>query len=215
MKKALITWGGWDGHEPEQCSIIAKDLLEAEGYEVVFTDNLACYLDEELMNSLDLIVPCWTMSSITNEQQNGLLNAVKSGIGIAGWHGGMGDSFRNNTEYQWMVGGQWVSHPGGIIDYEVNITSDDPIVAGLQTFKMHSEQYYMHTDPGNEVLATTTLSGTEGDAPWIAGTVMPVAWKRMWGKGKVFYTSLGHVAADFAVPEAKEILRRGMLWASK
>ncbi len=214
-KKALVTWGGWEGHEPKQCSIVAKELLEAEGYEVVFINNLDCYLDEELMGSLDLVVPCWTMSQITNEQQSGLLNAVKSGIGIAGWHGGMGDAFRNNTEYQWMVGGQWVAHPGGIIDYEVNIISDDPIVAGLKDFKMHSEQYYMHTDPGNEVLATTTFSGVEGDAPWVKGTVMPVVWKRMWGEGKVFYTSLGHVAADFDVPEAKEILRRGMLWATK
>jgi len=214
-KKALVTWGGWDGHEPEQCATIAKELLEAEGYDVIFTDNLDCYLDEDLMASLDLVVPCWTMSQITNEQQNGLLNAVKSGVGIAGWHGGMGDSFRNNTEYQWMVGGQWVSHPGGIIDYEVNISSDDPIVAGLKDFKMHSEQYYMHTDPGNEVLATTTFFDEKGDAPWIKGTVMPVVWKRMWGKGKVFYTSLGHIATEFDVPEVKEILRRGMLWATK
>jgi len=214
-KKALVTWGGWDGHEPKQCATIAKELLDAEGYDVVFTDNMDCYLDEGLMASLDLIVPCWTMSQITNEQQNGLLNAVKSGIGVAGWHGGMGDSFRNNTEYQWMVGGQWVAHPGNIINYEVNITSDDPIVAGLKDFKMHSEQYYMHTDPGNEVIATTIISGIEGDTPWVKGTVMPVAWKRMWGTGKVFYTSLGHVAADFDVPEAKEILRRGMLWATK
>jgi hypothetical protein len=128
----------------------------------------------------------------------------------------MCDAFRQNTEYQFMTGGQWVAHPGGIVDYEVNIIKrDDPITKGLSDFKMRSEQYYMHVDPGNEVLATTTLSGQHGKAPWIKGTVMPVAWKRRYGEGKVFYSSLGHVAADFDVPEAREIIRRGMLWAAR
>jgi type 1 glutamine amidotransferase len=113
-----------------------------------------------------------------------------------------------------MVGGQWVAHPGGIIDYDVHIvTQDDPITHGLQDFHMHSEQYYMHTDPLNEVLATTTFSDVY--APWIAGCVMPVVWKKRWGTGRVFYSSLGHVARDFDVPEALEMMKRGMLWASR
>ena len=112
-----------------------------------------------------------------------------------------------------MVGGQWVAHPGGVIDYRVNIISDDPIVAGLEDFDMHSEQYYMHVDPSNEVLATTTFNGDH--AYWIDGVVMPVAWKRMYGQGRVFYASVGHVAKDFEVPEALEIVKRGMMWASK
>lgn len=214
-KKALISWGGWLGHEPEQCAQIAAQLLKDEGYDVQITTTLETYEDTDLMMSLDLIVPVWTMSQISGNQEKGLLAAIKSGVGVAGWHGGMADSFRNNTEYQFMVGGQWVAHPGGVIDYEVNIIKpDDPIVAGLKDFKMHSEQYYMHVDPGNEVLATTTFSGEHG-AEWIKGTVMPVVWKRRYGKGKVFYSSLGHVAKDFDVPEVKEIIRRGMIWATR
>ena len=215
-KKALITWGGWDGHEPEQCAKIFEEVLKTEDYDVELVNTLDVYLDEEKMSAFDLIVPAWTMDNITPEQEQGLLKAIKSGAGIAGWHGGMADSFRNNTEYQWMVGGQWVAHPGNIIDYTVNIVKkDDPIVEGLNDFKMHSEQYYMHTDPGNEVLATTTFTGEHGDAVWIAGTVMPVIWKRKYGEGKVFYSSLGHVASDFDVFEAKEIVRRGMIWATR
>ncbi len=215
-KKALITWGGWDGHEPEQCTKIFGEVLKTEDYDVELVNTLDIYLDEEKMSAFDLIVPAWTMDNITPEQEQGLLKAIKSGAGIAGWHGGMADSFRNNTEYQWMVGGQWVAHPGNIIDYTVNIVKkDDPIVEGLNDFKMHSEQYYMHTDPGNEVLATTTFTGEHGDAEWIAGTVMPVVWKRKYEEGKVFYSSLGHVASDFDGFEVKEIVRRGMIWATR
>ena len=214
-KKAVMVWGGWAGHEPKQCVDVFLPILEHEGFEVTLSDTLDTYKDQDLMLAQDLIVPTWTMGSIDGDQEKGLLAAIESGVGVAGWHGCMGDSFRNNTSYQFMVGGQWVAHPDGIIDYTVNITTaDDPIVAGLSDFQMHSEQYYMHTDPGNEVLATTVLAGIES-APWVNGTVMPVVWKRQWGKGRVFYSSLGHVAKDFDVLEAREIQRRGMLWASR
>jgi uncharacterized protein len=214
MKSALIVWGGWAGHQPESSARLFASILQEEGYAVELSDTLDAYLNTEKLQSLSLIVPTWTMGTIKPEQERGLLDAVRSGVGVAGWHGTMGDSFRNNTEYQFMVGGQWVAHPGNIIDYEVNITDhDDPVTAGLSDFAMHSEQYYMHVDPSNKVLATTTFSGAH--APWIEGTVMPVVWKRMYGQGRVFYSSLGHVTADFDVYEAREIVRRGMLWASR
>ena len=214
MKKVFITWGGWDGHEPEQCAKIMTEVMQADGFDVTLTDSLAPLEDLDAMRQYDLIVPVWTMSSIEGELLNNLLILIKEGIGLAGWHGGMCDAFRQNTDYQYMCGGQWVSHPGGIIDYKVNILdSADPITAGMEDFAMKSEQYYMQVDPGNEVLATTTFGG-QHDA-WIAGTVMPIAWKRMFGEGKVFYSSLGHVAADFDVPEVKEIMRRGMKWAMR
>ena len=213
-KKALMVCGGWDGHEPFQCAEIFAPFLQESGYELERSESLDVYLDEDKMMELDLVVPIWTMGEITGAQCKGLLNAVESGVGIAGWHGGMADSFRNTTTYQFMVGGQWVAHPGGVIDYEVNIINDDdPITAGIDDFKMHSEQYYMQVDPSNEVLATTTFGGEHNS--WIEGTVMPVVWKRKWGEGRVSYCSLGHVAKDFDVPEAREIVNRGMLWASK
>ena len=214
MKSALFVWGGWGGHEPEQCVDIFAPLLRGQGYAVEVSDTLDAYLDPDRMKSLSLVVQVWTMGTITDAQQRGLLEAIESGVGFAGWHGGMGDSFRTSVDYQFMVGGQWVAHPDGIVEYEVNIVDhDDPITAGLEDFRMESEQYYMHVDPSNEVLATTTFGGER--VPWIEGVVMPVAWKRRWGQGRVFYCSLGHVAQDFDVPEAREIVRRGMLWASR
>jgi len=215
QKKALITWGGWKGHEPKQCGLIFKGILEEQGYEVVFTNNLKCFIDKKLMGSLDLIVPVWTMAKIKERQWQGLRDAVRKGCGLAGWHGGMCDSFRQNVGYQFMTGGQWVAHPGGVIDYTVNICSGDPIVEGIGDFPIRSEQYYLHTDPSNEVLATTTFAGDREGIDWIAGTVMPVAWKRHYGKGRVFYASFGHTAADFELPETREIVTRGMLWAAR
>ncbi len=214
MKSALIVWGGWDGHEPHLGAELAAALLEEAGYQVIVRDTLEAYADRAVMAAVDLIVPIWTMGTIGDAALSGLLTAVREGAGIAGWHGTMGDSFRDRTEYQFMVGGQWVAHPGNTIDYTVNIIDhDDPITAGIADFPMRSEQYYMHVDPSNHVLATTTFSGQ--DAPWIAGTVMPVVWKRIYGAGRVFYSSLGHNRQDLEVPQVNEILRRGMLWASR
>jgi type 1 glutamine amidotransferase len=214
MKSMLFVWGGWSGHEPKQCVDVFAPIMQAEGYQVDIFDNLDIYLDTEKLKGYDLISQVWTMGQISREQLAGLLDAVKSGVGFAGWHGGSGDSFRDATDYQFMVGGQWVAHPGGVIDYRVNVTHHtDAITAGLEDFDMHSEQYYMHTDPSNEVLATTTFNGDH--AAWINGTVMPVVWKRTYGQARVFYCSLGHVAKDFEVPQAREIVRRGMLWATR
>ena len=212
-KKVLFVYGGWDGHEPELTRDVFVPWMRSEGAKVHVSDNLDCYTDTSLMNSLDLIIQIWTMGEITNAQENGLLEAVRRGVGLAGWHGGIGDAFRNNVEFQFMVGGQWVSHPGGIIDYDVNIIDhDDKITKGLNDFKMHSEQYYMHVDPNINVLATTKYSGEH--ASWIDGSVVPVVWKKMYAKGRVFYSSLGHGAKDFEVTEAFEIMKRGIRWAS-
>ncbi len=216
MKRALVNWGGWGGHEPEACATLFASLLRDHDFEVDVVSDLDVYTDETYMRALDLVVPVWTMSQISKEQEKGLLGAVRSGVGLAGWHGGMADSFRQNVEYQFMVGGQWVAHPGNIITYKIHVTAaDDPITRGISDFEMTSEQYYLHIDPSNEVLATTTFSGDHGDAPWIAGTVMPVVWKRRYGQARVFYSSLGHVRKDFEVPEAREITLRGLLWAAR
>jgi type 1 glutamine amidotransferase len=213
IKNALIVWGGWEGHQPKQCAELFAPVLLAAGFAVEMADTLDVFLNRDKMLALSLVVPIWSMGQITPEQERGLLDAVKSGVGIAGWHGGMADSFRNNPAYQWMVGGQWVAHPDDIIEYEVNIIApEDPITRGIPDFKVKSEQYYLHIDPSNEVLATTTFHPRS--APWVDGCVMPVVWKRRWGQGRVFYSSLGHVASDFDVPEVLEIQKRGMVWAS-
>ena len=213
-KKVLIVWGGWAGHEPKQCIDVFAPWLAEQGFDVEIANSLDAYNDGEKLKSLALIVQAVTMGAIKPEQERNLEAAIKSGVGLAGWHGGLGDSFRSSPEYEFMVGGSWAAHPGGIIDYEVNITNhDDPITKGLSDFKMHSEQYFMLVDPGNEVLAVTTFSGQS--APWIKGTVMPVVWKKLYGKGRVFNSTLGHVAKDFDVPQAREIVKRGLLWAAR
>ena len=213
-KKLLMVWGGWEGHEPRKCVDFLAPLLEERGFEVEISDTLDAYLDAEKLGESAVIVPTWTMGTISKEQLKGLQDAVQGGAGIAGWHGGMGDSFRNAPEFQFMVGGQFVSHPGNIIDYMVHITDHaDPITEGLGDFAVHSEQYYMHVDPANHVLAATTFSGDF--VPWIDGTTMPVVWKRHWGSGRVFYSSLGHVASEFEGPEMREIMLRGITWAAR
>jgi type 1 glutamine amidotransferase len=215
-KKALIVYGGWTGHKPkETAEIIAHELRAAE-FEVELSDKLDAFLDEARLKTFDLIVPHWTMGQITGEQEGALLRAIESGVGLGGVHGGMGDAFRSSTGYQFAVGGQFVAHPDNLKDYSVHIVkskSADPIVAGLGDFTVYSEQYYMHVDPSNEVLATTTFQAAS--APWVNGTVMPVVWKRKYGQGRVFYQSIGHSPTELGVPEVREITRRGLVWAAR
>lgn len=213
MRQALIVWGGWSGHEPERGAEIVRDFLREDGFEVRVETSTAVFADPAIRD-LSLIVPIYTMSKIEKEEVANLVAAVQGGVGLAGYHGGMADAFRDAVEYQFMVGGQWVAHPGNIIDYHVDIARpEDPVLQGISRFPYRSEQYYMHVDPSNEVLATTTFSGEH--APWIDGVVMPVVWKRRHGLGRVFYSSLGHVASEFEVPQMRTILRRGMNWAAR
>jgi type 1 glutamine amidotransferase len=213
QKEALIVWGGWSGHEPEKCANIVRNMLVEDGFDVYVENSTEAFADPEIAD-MSLIVPIFTMSKIEKEELANLTAAVQGGVGLAGFHGGMADAFREAVDYQFMVGGQWVAHPGGIVEYRVDVERpEDPIMEGVKSFPYRSEQYYMHVDPSIEVLATTTFSGEH--ASWIKGVRMPVVWKHRYGKGRVFYSSLGHVAAEFVVPEMRTILRRGLIWSAR
>lgn len=212
-RKALIVWGGWHGHDPDLCASIIREWLKAESFDVRVETKTEVFLDPDL-KSYALIVPIHTMSKIEKPEALALCDAVKSGVGLAGHHGGMGDAFRDSVEYQFMTGGQWVAHPGNIIDYRVDVLRpQDPIMEGIGSFEHRSEQYYMHVDPAVEVLATTTFSGEH--APWTQGVVMPQIWKKRFGEGRVFYSALGHRAYELDVPEIRKLMIRGMLWAAR
>ena len=213
-KNVLIVYGGWKGHQPEVFAKKIASWLENQKANVTLSESTASYLEKELMQSLDLVIQHITMSKMSNRESKGLRDAIARGVGLAGCHGGLGDSFRNDTEYQYMVGGQFVKHPGGQIDYKVTISNtSDPVTAGINDFNLKTEQYYMHYDPNIEILATTSFSG-EHD-PWIDGVEMPVVWKKNYGKGHVFYSALGHSEDIFDVPEVWNIMTRGIEWAVK
>lgn len=216
-KKALIVHGGWDGHEPTQVSERFDAMLQKEGFDVELSQTLDSFKDAEKLKGLHLIVPIWTMGKIEKDQLDPVLEAVASGVGIAGCHGGMCDAFRESVQWQFMTGGNWVSHPGGDgTDYRVNILqSSSPIVAGLTDFDVSSEQYYMHVDPAVEVLATTRYPTADGPHVTNGEVDMPVVWTKRWGLGRVYYNSLGHHADIFDIPQASELMRRGFLWAAE
>jgi uncharacterized protein len=217
-RKALVFQGGWDGHQPVQVSEVFKGVLEKEDFEVQITDTLDTLLDTEMLKGLDLIVPEWTMGTMSGEQSESVSEAVGSGVGLAGCHGGMCDAFRNNVLWQFITGGQWVAHPGGDgIEYMVNIKkgSSSPIIDGINDFQVKSEHYYLQVDPAIEVLATTTFPNVKWYHSTNGDVKVPVVWTKKWGHGRVFYNSLGHHADIFDIPEAIEMMRRGFLWAAE
>jgi type 1 glutamine amidotransferase len=216
MAKALMVYGGWEGHEPEQATALVAGWLKEAGMTVERGSSLEPFADPQRLKGYDVVVPCVTCGTLTGEQEAGLCAAVAEGVGIAGWHGGIVDAFRNSPTYQFMTGGQFVAHPGGIINYRVNVIDrEHPITRGVGDFDVHSEQYYMHVDPGLKVLASTRFGGEHENKPWIAGVTMPTVWTKPWGKGRVFVSAIGHVATDLIGPEVKTITTRGILWAAR
>jgi type 1 glutamine amidotransferase len=216
-RRALVFWGGWEGHAPHETAVIFADALTSHGFEVEVSDTLDCLLDGEKLSGLSLIVPIWTKGTIQKEQLSPLLEAVRGGVGFGGCHGGMCDSFRNECEYQFMTGGQWVAHPGNDgIDYTVRIIEPDHFITqgSVPEFAVKSEQYYMHVDPSNVVLATTRFPVADGPHLRNGAFDMPVIWTRYHGEGRVAYNSLGNQPNIVTQPEVLPLIIRGLLWAA-
>lgn len=215
QRNAIVVRGGWDGHAPvEQTDLFVPHLREA-GFTVTVEDSLEVYADVDLMLAQDLVLQCWTMGEILLDELRGLRTAVEHGTGLAGWHGGIVDSFRLATDYTQMVGAQFAAHPHDLVEHEVVFTQPEhPITAGLEPFTLTSEQYWVLTDPAIDVLATTTIPVRDGD-PWHRGVTFPAAWTRRWGAGRIFATTTGHTAADLSVPAVRTMIERGLLWAAR
>lgn len=229
LRQALIVRGGWDGHQPVEATDLFLPFLRKNGFEVRIEESPKIYADASYMSGVDLVVQCNTMTTIEREEFEGLRAAVEAGTGMAGWHGGIADSYRNNADYLHLIGGQFACHPGkhpdqrvgdasdNFIDYTVNLlpgAADHPITAGLTDFALRTEQYWVLTDDYIDVLATTTLPAREWD-PWHRPVTCPAVWTRQWGEGRVFVATPGHSVEVLQDPNVSTIIERGMLWASR
>ena len=217
-KNVLIIQGGWQGHEPELVAQRFKHILEGHGYAVTVSASQDVLADAEALKALHLIVMSWTMGEIDHKYVENISRAVAAGTGLAGCHGGLCDAFRQDTDWQFMTGGQWVAHPGNDgTRYTVNVRrGSSPIVEGIEDFEVCSEQYYLHVDPAIEVLATTRFPVANGPHCANKPIDMPVVWTKYWGCGRVFYNSLGHHDDVFDnAPEAALLMERGLVWAAE
>ena len=215
-KRALITWGGWPGHEPDKVAALFAEDLSAAGFAVEVTDSLACFDDRGALEALSLIMPIWTMSTIEAARTQNVADAVAAGVGLAGCHGGMCDAFRNDVLWQFMTGAQWVAHPGNDgVEYRVRMVGDDPLVAGIGDFDVRTEQYYLHVDPAAKVHAVCDFPTFDGPHAANGPVAMPVGFTKMWGKGRVYYNALGHQANVIDHGPAREMIKRGLLWAAR
>jgi len=229
-RRALIVRGGWEGHSPVEATELFAPFLEKHGFEVVRADSPAPYADAAFMAGVDLIVQCYTMGRIERAEMAGLEAAIRAGTGMAGWHGGIADSFRDCADYLHLIGGQFACHPGKgpdapdagtqehyFVPYTVNMlpaAKDHPITAGLSDFDLVTEQYWVLTDDYIDVLATTTQRVRPWD-PWHREVTSPAIWTRRWGKGRIFVTTPGHSLDVLEHQTVRTIIERGMLWAAR
>lgn len=218
MTRVLYLYGGWPGHYPYEVAEWARGLMSELDFDVEETQDP--YLLERDLTGYDLIVVGWTQAvtteDLSDKAERRLLDAVAAGTGLAGWHG-MAASFRASLPYGLVLGASFLEHPGGEgveVPYEVRIADrEHEITQGVDDFEVASEQYYMQVDPAVHVLATTTFTGEH--LPWLDGVVMPVAFAKRWGEGRVFYSAVGHLPKDLQIPEHERMLRQGLAWAAR
>jgi type 1 glutamine amidotransferase len=210
-KRVLLLYGGWRGHSPKRVADFAANRLLCD-FDVVRSHDLRM-LRSDVLVDFDLLVPIWTFGKLTETQEADLLNAVADGMGMVAWHGNA-SSFLDSRPHKLMLGGQFVGHPGGNdVTYLVRFLGNDPLVDGLEDITITSEQYYLLIDPAVKVLANASIDGDDMD--WITGVQMPVAWKRQWGKGRVFYCALGHTLDVLKQLSTTTLLSRALLWACR
>lgn len=228
-RRAIIVRGGWEGHQPVEATEMFLPFLSASGYSYEIYDSPAVYADRKTMEQTDLIVQCMTMSTIEQDQVLGLREAVEAGTGLAGWHGGIADSYRASDGYLQLIGGQFAHHPAKhpaertgeqsdyYLPYRVTMrpeAANHPITKGIESFDLVTEQYWVLHDQLIDVLATTTLPKRDFD-PWSAPHVNPAVWTRRWGKGRIFVSTPGHRVEVLEHPSVRTMIERGMLWASR
>lgn len=216
-RQALVVRGGWEGHSPVEATERFIPFLEEHGYAVEVHESPEVYADGEKLAATDLVVQCYTQGLATDEQVLGLSAAVEGGTGLAGWHGGVCDSFRGSPDYLHLTGGQWAAHPGGFVEHEVAVVPErrgHQIVEGLDRWELNTEQYWVLTDELNDVIATTTF-GVRDDTPWREPLTCPAVWTRQWGQGRVFVSTVGHKLEDLDHPDVRTVIERGLLWASR
>jgi type 1 glutamine amidotransferase len=228
-KSALVVRGGWDGHQPVEATDRFIPFLEANGYSVRVEDSPKIYGDPGYMAGVDLIMQCMTMSTIERDEFHGLRTAVENGTGLAGWHGGIADSYRNTSDYLHLIGGQFACHPGkhpdehtggqadNYVPYTVSMlpeAADHPITRGLSDFDLVTEQYWVLADDYIDVLATTTQKVRPWD-PWHREVTSPAVWTRQWGQGRIFVCTPGHNLKVLEDANVNTLIERGLLWASR
>ncbi|MEJ1153998.1 ThuA domain-containing protein [Microbacterium marmarense] len=228
-RSALIVRGGWEGHHPVEATNLFIPFLESNGFDVSIEDSTAVYADSEVMADTDLIVQSVTMAEISADEIAGLRKAVAAGTGMAGWHGGIADSFRAESNYLQLIGGQFACHPSKHPDDVVGVEEDSylphvieisdlgrqhPITAGLDDFSLTTEQYWVLSDDLNDVLATTTHPAQPWQE-WHRPHVSPAVWTRQWGSGRIMVATPGHNVEVLENPNVRTIIERGMLWASR
>lgn len=215
--KALIIYGGWEGHSPEETSLYMSDLLATEGYQVLRVNDLSILNDLTALREFDLIIMHWTRGDLEVSQYTNIQQVVSEGTGLAGIHGGLTSAFQNNKKWLWLTGGCFVSHPGGLgQEYKVNITDTNHVItSNISDFSVKTEQYYVLVDPAVHILATSSFE-IENHPNYVNCPIkIPISWTKYWGKGKVFFQSIGHDLEVLKLKSVSDLTIQGFKWASR
>lgn len=156
-----------------------------------------------------------------DQQKADFLSFIRDdGKGFIGVHSAT-ITFTRWPEYGEMIGGYFDEHPWNVFDAPIVV--EDPSFPGMKqwpaTFTFSDEIYQMKnfSRENTRVLMRLDASKLDLKNPKVhrKDNDFAVAWAKMYGKGRVFYTTLGHMEANWDKPEMQKMFVEATRWAMR
>jgi uncharacterized protein len=226
---AILVFSKTNGFRQDDAVRAANAALAAiarnRGWSAFFTENGAVFNPTDL-NRFDATV--WNNTSgdvLAPDQKQAFRRYIENGGGFVGIHGAGGDP---RYEWRWyvdtLIGAQFKGHPLNPQFQRAVIHIEDPndvTMKGLPTeWSRVDEWYSFEKSPrgkGVKVLATLDERTYHPKMLWkdiSMGADHPIIWKHCVGKGRVFYSALGHSARTYSEPLHLKELENAIGWAA-
>jgi type 1 glutamine amidotransferase len=204
---------------PLSKTILTRLGTDSGAFEVTATEDIADFSAENLERYAAIMFYTTGELPISGVQKTALLDFVRSGHGFLGVHSAT-DTFYTWPDYLDLVGGYFNGHPWHqAVTVEV-ADPTDPLVAFLGNSLQIEDEIYQISDfdhRGSHVLLRLDPGSVDIGKTGVHQRFYgwPLAWRRSYGQGRVFYTALGHEASVWQDPRYQRILTNAIRWSMR
>jgi type 1 glutamine amidotransferase len=152
--------------------------------------------------------------AMTPEQKDAMLAAIRAGKGVIGFHSAT-DAFHSKGEvdpYTKMIGGEFLTH-GAQQKATIHVKFKFPGLEDLKDYDMLDE-WYVNKNLNPDICVILSIDTKDMKGPQYQRAPYPMTWARMEGKGRVFYTAMGHRNDVWTNPIMQKVTIAGLDWVS-